>query len=114
MGGILPLSVLPFLGILIYTIARPKMTAQGRQIIGAAEKRQRRPEGESAADEVARLAKLRDTGEITAQDYERLKARAVVWAPGGAPRDAPPASARPGIRCSGAACYRPNGDIKSS
>jgi hypothetical protein len=77
-GWIFLICVLPFLGVLIYMIARPKMTAQDREMIAIAEERQRRLEGYSAADEVAKLAKLRDSGEITAEDYERLKERAMV------------------------------------
>ena len=37
---------------------------------------ERRMEGYSAADEVAKLAKLRDDGTITAEEYETMKQRA--------------------------------------
>ena len=77
-GWILLLFVLPFLGALIYVIARPKMTEQDREIMAKQQEQQRRVEGYSAADEVAKLAKLRDAGEISAQEYERLKARAMA------------------------------------
>ena len=76
-GWILLLFVLPFLGALIYVIARPKMTEQDREILTQAQERQHRLEGYSAADEVAKLAKLRDSGEITAEEYEELKRRAM-------------------------------------
>jgi hypothetical protein len=76
-GWILLLVILPFLGILIYMIARPKMTAQDQEILAANQERYRRAEGYSSADEIAKLAKLRDEGKITAQEFEQLKAKAM-------------------------------------
>lgn len=70
--------ILPLIAILIYVIARPKMTEQDREEIAAAQEAQRRLEGYSAADEVAKLAKLRDSGEITAEEYEEAKKRAMM------------------------------------
>jgi hypothetical protein len=40
--------------------------------------RERRVAGYSAADEVAKLAQLRDAGEITADEYEEMKRRAML------------------------------------
>jgi hypothetical protein len=77
-GWIILIFILPFLGALIYIVARPKMTEQDRQIIEQAAEAQRRVEGYSAADEVAKLAKLRDAGEITAEQYEDLKSKAMM------------------------------------
>jgi predicted membrane channel-forming protein YqfA (hemolysin III family) len=77
-GWILLLFVLPFLGALIYVIARPKMTEQDREIMMKAQEQQRRLEGYSAADEVAKLAKLRDAGEISAEEYEEMKRKAML------------------------------------
>ena len=77
-GWIILLFVLPFLGALVYMIARPKMTEQDRQIIERSQEAQRRVEGYSAADEVAKLAKLRDEGKITAEEYEDLKRKAMI------------------------------------
>jgi len=68
-GWLLLIFILPFFGILIYLIARPKMTAQERE---------RRISGYSAADEVAKLAKLRDEGKITAEEYEKMKQQALL------------------------------------
>jgi hypothetical protein len=45
--------------------------------MAAAQERQRRVEGFSSADEIAKLAKLRDEGKITAQEFEQLKAKAM-------------------------------------
>ena len=76
-GWIFLLFVLPFLGALIYMIARPKMTEQDREEIQQMQEQQRRASGYSAAEEIEKLSKLRDSGEISAEEYERLKAGAV-------------------------------------
>jgi hypothetical protein len=68
----------PLLGILAYVIARPKMTEQDRRMLERAQEAQRRATGYSAADEIGKLAKLRDEGSISAEEYERLKAQAVT------------------------------------
>ncbi|MGH2636614.1 MAG: SHOCT domain-containing protein [Actinomycetota bacterium] len=77
-GWIILLVLLPFLGILIYMIARPKMTEQDKQMLAEAHEQQRRLEGYSSADEIAKLAKLRDEGKISAEEYERLKSKAMM------------------------------------
>jgi hypothetical protein len=77
-GWILLIFVVPFLGALIYLIARPKMTEQDREIATKLQEQQRRMEGYSAADEIAKLTKLRDSGEITPEQYEELKKRAMA------------------------------------
>ena len=77
-GWILLIFILPFIGLLIYMIARPKMTEQDKQMIQAAQERERRATGYSAADEVAKLAKLRDEGKITADEYESMKQQAML------------------------------------
>jgi uncharacterized membrane protein len=77
-GWIFLICVLPFLGILIYMIARPKMTEQDKQMLAEAEERRRRLEGYSTADEIAKLTKLHNEGQISAEEYDRLKARAMI------------------------------------
>ena len=77
-GWLFLLVILPFLGILIYMIARPKMTEQDKAIVAQMQEQRRRVEGFSAADEIAKLAKLRDEGSITAEEYERLKVNALA------------------------------------
>jgi uncharacterized membrane protein len=77
-GWILLLFVLPFVGAIIYLIARPKMTEQDREDIQRMQEAQRRVSGYSAAEEIERLSKLRDSGEISAEEYERMKASALV------------------------------------
>ena len=77
-GWLLLIFVLPFLGALIYLIARPKMTAQDKEEMEKMQEVQRRISGYSPADEVAKLAKLRDEGAITAEEYEEMKRKAMV------------------------------------
>jgi predicted membrane channel-forming protein YqfA (hemolysin III family) len=74
---IILIVILPFLGILIYVIARPKvvggeygrMAGEPRHRGGAA--------GTSAADQIATAAKLHDEGKITADEFEQLKQQAL-------------------------------------
>ena len=77
-GWIFLIFIIPLLGILIYVIARPKMTEQDKEMMMQAQEAQRRVEGYSPADEVAKLAKLRDEGKITAEEYEEMKKRAMM------------------------------------
>jgi hypothetical protein len=77
-GWILLIFCVPFLGALIYIIARPKMTAQDKELLEASQEAQRRVEGYSPADEIAKLAKLRDEGKITAEEYEDMKKNAMM------------------------------------
>ena len=77
-GWILLIFCVPFLGALIYIIARPKMTAQDKELLERSQEAQRRVEGYSPADEIAKLAKLRDEGKITAEEYEDMKKKAMM------------------------------------
>jgi Short C-terminal domain/Phospholipase_D-nuclease N-terminal len=77
-GWIVLLFILPFLGALIYLIARPKMTEQDREDIRRMQAAQQRASGYSPADEIEKLSKLRDSGEISAEEYERMKSRALA------------------------------------
>jgi hypothetical protein len=77
-GWLLLIFIVPFLGCLIYIIARPKMTEQDRQMIEQAQEAQRRIEGYSAADEIQKLSALRDSGKISAEEYEDLKRKAMM------------------------------------
>jgi hypothetical protein len=77
-GWIILIVLVPFLGILIYMIARPKMTEQDKEMLAAAQEQRRRLEGYSAADEIAKLATLRDQGKITPEEYEAMKAKALL------------------------------------
>jgi uncharacterized membrane protein len=77
-GWILLIFIVPLIGILIYVIARPKMTEQDKEMMEQAQEAQRRIEGYSPADEVAKLSKLRDEGKITAEEYEDMKKKAMM------------------------------------
>jgi hypothetical protein len=77
-GWILLLFVLPFLGALIYTTARPKMTEQDREEIERMQQAQARLAGNSPADEIAKLTRLRDDGSLSAEEYEELKRKAML------------------------------------
>ena len=74
-GWIFLICVLPFLGILIYMIARPKMTEQDKEILAAMEARSPRY---SAADEIAKLADLKSKGALSDEEFARLKAEAMA------------------------------------
>jgi hypothetical protein len=77
-GWIFLIFIVPFLGAIIYLIARPKMTEQDKEMMERAQEAQRRVEGYSAADEIAKLSKLRDEGKITAEEYEDMKRKAML------------------------------------
>jgi len=72
---IVVLIFLPLLGCLIYMIARPKVTPQDVQMMAQAEAATKAAGGVSTADELAKLAQLRDSGAITAPEYESLKSK---------------------------------------
>jgi hypothetical protein len=77
-GWVLLIFIVPFLGALIYLIARPKMTAQDREDMERMQEAQRRLSGYSPADEIEKLAALRDQGKISAEEYEDLKRKALI------------------------------------
>ena len=77
-GWIFLICVLPFLGILVYMIVRPKMTEQDKALIAEAEARQRRVSGYSAADEIAKLSELHRAGSLSDEEFARLKGQAMA------------------------------------
>jgi hypothetical protein len=77
-GWILLLFVLPFVGALIYLIARPAVTEQDREDMERIQQAKARLDGYSAADEVAKLTRLRDEGSLSAEEYEDLKRKALL------------------------------------
>jgi type VI protein secretion system component VasK len=68
---------LPFLGVFLYLITRPKMTEQDQRIMEQYEAQQRRMAGYSPAEEIAKLTELRNSGAITAEEFEELKRKAM-------------------------------------
>ncbi|AUY47961.1 SHOCT domain-containing protein [Streptomyces sp. CB01881] len=80
--------VLPFLGVFVYLIARGRgmgmrMAAQSRRneqefreyVRDAATSQ---PAGAGTADELAKLAELRKSGDLTEDEYQRAKSRALA------------------------------------
>ena len=74
---IVVLCVLPFLGALIYMVARPKVTAQDVQLMAQAEAASKAAAAVSPADEIAKLEQLKAAGAITEPEYQALKAKAI-------------------------------------
>ena len=79
-GWIFLLFVVPFLGALIYMIARPKMAEEDKEDMERMQEEQRRISGYSPADEIDKLVKLRDEGKITPDEYEEMKRKVMVRA----------------------------------
>jgi Short C-terminal domain/Phospholipase_D-nuclease N-terminal len=77
-GWIFLLVILPFLGALIYMIARPKVTAQDVADLTRMEAASRAAAAVSPADQIAKLAELRAAGAITEEEYTSLKAKALA------------------------------------
>ena len=77
-GWILLIFVIPFLGALIYIIARPKVTAQDVKMMAQAEAANKAVAGVSTADELTKLQQLKDAGAITPAEYDALKAKAIA------------------------------------
>ena len=76
-GWLLLILVVPLLGILIYVIARPKMTAQDVAMMTRAEAAQQAAAGVSTADELAKLKELHNQGVLNDSEYECLKQKAI-------------------------------------
>ena len=76
-GWLLLIIVLPLLGILIYVIARPKVTAQDVRMMTQAQAAQQAAAGVSTADELAKLKELHHQGVLNDKEYENLKQKAM-------------------------------------
>jgi energy-coupling factor transporter transmembrane protein EcfT len=77
-GWIFLLFILPFIGILIYMIARPKNTEQDQRLMAEAQAAQARLVGGSAADDIAKAKGLLDSGAITQAEFDSIKAKALA------------------------------------
>jgi hypothetical protein len=69
---------LPFLGILIYMIVRPKMTEQDKEILAQAQAQQSRMSGGSATDDIAKAHDLLAKGAISQAEFDAIKAKALA------------------------------------
>jgi hypothetical protein len=77
-GWIFVIFVIPFLGILIYMIVRPKNTEQDQRMIADMQATQARVEGGSALDDIAKAQELLNKGSITQPEFEAIKAKALA------------------------------------
>jgi hypothetical protein len=75
---IIALCILPFLGAIIYMVARPKMTPQDLQMITQAEAAQKAAAAVSPADELAKLQQLRAANVISEEEFQALKAKTLA------------------------------------
>jgi Short C-terminal domain/Phospholipase_D-nuclease N-terminal len=71
------LVIVPFLGALIYIIARPKMTAQDVALMTQADAAQKAAAAVTPVDQIAKLQDLKASGAITEPEYEALKKQAL-------------------------------------
>jgi uncharacterized membrane protein len=76
-GWVFLLVILPFLGALIYMIARPKLTAQDVEDLTRMEAASKAAAQVSPADQIAKLTELRASGAITEEEYTALKQKAM-------------------------------------
>ncbi|HSF26736.1 MAG TPA: SHOCT domain-containing protein [Actinomycetes bacterium] len=76
-GWIVLVVVLPFIGLLIYVVAHPALAQPAARPAGGYNG-QHEPSGYSAAEELMKLARLRDDGVISAAEYERMRSRTVM------------------------------------
>jgi hypothetical protein len=77
-GWILLIIIIPFIGLLIYVIVRPKNTEQDQRDMAAAQAAQARLVGGSAVDDIAKAQDLLDKGAITQAEFESIKAQALA------------------------------------
>jgi len=77
-GWLFLLIVMPFLGILIYMIVRPKNTEQDQRMMAEAQATQARLVGGSAVDDIAKAQELLDKGAITQAEFDSIKAKALA------------------------------------
>ncbi len=77
-GWIFLLFVLPFLGILIYVIVRPKNTEQDQRLMAEAQAAQSRLYGGSAVDDIAKAQDLLAKGAISQAEFDAIKAKALA------------------------------------
>jgi Tfp pilus assembly protein PilO len=77
-GWLIFLIFIPLIGAIVYLATRPKMTEQDKREMEALQQQQRRLEGYSAAEEIAKAQALRDSGAITEEEFQGLKRKAMV------------------------------------
>jgi len=68
----------PFIGLLIYMIARPKNTEQDQREMAQMQAAQARVVGGSAVDDIAKAQALLDKGAISQAEFDSIKAKALA------------------------------------
>jgi hypothetical protein len=71
------LVVLPFLGALIYMVSRPKVTSGDVARLTQMDAAIKAASAVSPADQLAKLAELKESGAITVPEYEQLKKQVI-------------------------------------
>ncbi len=74
---LLLIVILPLIGILIYVIARPKVTPQDVRMMTQAQAAQQAAARVSTADELTKLKELHNQGVLSDSEYESLKSKTV-------------------------------------
>jgi ABC-type multidrug transport system fused ATPase/permease subunit len=75
---VIAVIIFPYLGILIYLITQHRgMAERQSQRVQQAREEMRHFVGYSVADEIEKLGRLKNSGTISAEEYTRLRARAV-------------------------------------
>ncbi len=77
-GWILLIFIVPFIGILIYVIVRPKNTEQDQRMMAEAQATQARLAGGSSVDDIAKAQALLEKGSITQAEFDAIKAKALA------------------------------------
>jgi preprotein translocase subunit YajC len=77
-GWILLIFIVPFIGILIYVIVRPKNTEQDQRMMAEAQATQARLSGGSSVDDIAKAQALLEKGSITQAEFDAIKAKALA------------------------------------
>ena len=75
---ILLIFIVPFIGILIYVIVRPKNTEQDQRMMAEAQATQARLAGGSSVDDIAKAQALLEKGSITQAEFDAIKAKALA------------------------------------
>ena len=74
---IILIFILPFLGILVYIIVRPKNTEQDQRDMAQMQAMQSRVTGGSSIDDIAKAQALLEKGAISQAEFDSLKAKAL-------------------------------------
>jgi Phospholipase_D-nuclease N-terminal/Short C-terminal domain len=75
---IVVLFIIPFIGCLIYLVSRPRVTMTDVKSMARDDAAYQAASGVSTADELTKLAQLRDSGAITVPEYDKLKAKLIA------------------------------------